>query len=531
MEKQLKQREVAWKWLRFVMISVFLWGIVAHGYGFAQNSFSHDSLNEFNGELFGNLWKIQLGRFVIPVYRGIFRTDLTIPWLIGFLSLVWIGLAVFLVLQIFNIQSKTVAFLTAGIFVTNITVTATASTYMHDFDCDMFALLCAVMAVYLWQNVRYGAVFGSVFVVLFLGIYQSYVSVTIVLVMMVCIFQLLDGESFKTVFVQGMKAVGMLILGGILYYLVTKVAVRLAKTTLQMGEYNSLYTMFRLTPKNAIFLAADVYRGVYEWLTEVMSVYPECVVKGITFVLLLSATGGFVISVISTKVQRLEKLLSVCLVALLPLGMNVSHILTVGVSHDLMVYAVWLFYLLALLLAQRLTKWVKEYLAAHGKAETCASWPEKICMVLIAVLLYSNVQVANAVYLKKDQEYDATLSYMTRVMYRLEDYEGYDLWSTPVVFAGSTHRMLGAIPGFEKYYGMTGQWSTDTLDSIKKERYEAYFRYVLVNQIVFAEEEVWDAMQEDPRVAEMPSYPEDGCIAMIDDVLVFKLGDAEQAEE
>lgn len=527
MEKQLKQREVEWKWLRFVMISVFLWGIVAHGYGFAQNSFSHDSLKEFNAEIYGNLWKIQLGRFVIPVYRGIFRTDLTIPWLIGFLSLVWIGLAVFLVLQIFNIQSKTVAFLTAGIFVTNITVTATASTYMHDFDCDMFALLCAVMAVYLWQNVRYGAVFGSVFVVLFLGIYQSYVSVTIVLVMMVCIFQLLDGESFKTVFVQGMKAVGMLILGGGLYYILTKVALRLAGTELSTEGYNTLDNVLFLTPATIVPLTKEAYINVYKVLMAVNSPYPRRIVSRMTRVLLLVVTAGLVFRLSSRKVQPMSKLLSVVLVVLLPLGMNLSHILSMGLSHDLMVYAVWLFYLQVLLLVQRLTKWVKEYLAAHGKAETCASWLEKICMVLVAVLLYSNVQVANAVYLKKDQEYDATLSYMTRVVSRLENFEGYDPWETTVVFVGTPKQMLEAIPGFERYYRMTGNWKTNTFKANERGRYRAYFDYVLVDQVLLAEEDVWNDMQTDHRVVEMPSYPEDGCIAMIDDVLVFKLGDAE----
>ena len=31
-------------------------------------------------------------------------------------------------------------------------------------------------------------------------------------------------------------------------------------------------------------------------------------------------------------------------------------------------------------------------------------------------------------------------------------------------------------------------------------------------------------MEADPRVAELPAYPSDGCISMVDDILVVKLG-------
>lgn len=153
---------------------------------------------------------------MVPLYKAVFRTDLTLPWIAGLLSLVWIGLAVFLVIRMFRVESRNLIFLIAGIFTVNITVSATAATYMHDYDGDMFAMLCAVIAVYFWKNVRWGSVLGAAFVAMALGIYQSYISVTIVLVMFVCILELLDGANFKNILIKGLKAVGMLILGGIL---------------------------------------------------------------------------------------------------------------------------------------------------------------------------------------------------------------------------------------------------------------------------------------------------------------------------
>ena len=152
------------KQMYFALAAVFVWGLFAHGYGFFHTLASHDSLNEFNAADGGNAWKIQLGRVLVPLYRAVFRTDLTLPWMIGILSLVWTGLAVYLVLRIFQIQSKGFAFLTAGIFTANITVIAGISTYINDHDGNMFALLCAVGAVYLWRKCAWGALPGAALV-------------------------------------------------------------------------------------------------------------------------------------------------------------------------------------------------------------------------------------------------------------------------------------------------------------------------------------------------------------------------------
>lgn len=58
-------------------LSVFLIGILAHGYAFANLTLSHDSLYELylRGDMHyyaGSVteWKISLGRFLCPVHRG-----------------------------------------------------------------------------------------------------------------------------------------------------------------------------------------------------------------------------------------------------------------------------------------------------------------------------------------------------------------------------------------------------------------------------------------------------------------------------
>lgn len=509
-------------WLYFSLAAVFLWGLLAHGYGFLHSSFSHDSLNEFNGADGGSAWKIQLGRFVVPLYRAVFRTELTLPWLIGVLSLVWIGLAVFLVIRLFQVESKGIAFLIAGIFTANITVTATAATYLHDYDCDMFALLCAVAAVYLWKNVHWGGTFGAICIALSLGIYQSYISVTVVLVLFVCILALLNEESFRDVFLKGLKAVGMLLLGGILYYIAMQIVLAATNSTLTSGDYNSLDKALELTPRWLVSLVFYGYQDCWERLVEVISPYPAGMVKGMTLLLGMVVIAAIVIGLCSKKVHWLEKMLCIVLVGLIPLGMNLTYVLTTGVIHDLMVFAIWLFYLLALLLADWLVKRIRQ--PKTEAAQKIRNLPKTVSMILVAVILYGNVQTANAVYLKKDMEHDAFLSMMTRVVYAMEDYDAYQPGETPVVFVGLTDQLNEGIPGFEKYRKITGMDEAYAADTTTNYRIQRYFSYVLNNPAILAGNDVWDAMQTDPRVNAMPCYPEDGCISLVDGVLVVKLG-------
>ena len=144
------------------------------------------------------------------------------------------------------------------------------------------------------------------------------------------------------------------------------------------------------------------------------------------------------------------------------------------------------------------------------------------------LLLCANIQTANVVYTKKQLEQEGTRSLMTRVLMRLEEREDYVPGETPLVFAGVSDQLQEKIPGFEAYYDITG---CETASPIVKSTasynyniYAAYFRYLLNNPAVMADWELWNRMQEDPRVAELPTYPAEGCMQLVDGVMVVRMG-------
>lgn len=512
-------------WLIFSLTSTYLWGLAAHAYFLFDNSVSHDSLKEFHATIYGNVFKVELGRFLAPLYRAIFRGDATMSWLIGILGLFWLGLAVFFVVRIFCVESKLLAFLVAGVMSTNITVSALISTYVHDFDCYMFSLLCAAMAVYLWKKNPSGWIPGTVLIAAAMGIYQGFLFTAVTLAMMVCIFALLDGDSFQTVLIRGTKAIAMCLLGGLLYFIGLKAALRFSHISLLTGTGNSLGNIRELTPKAIWDLSAGAYKYWFQNIWYTHSAYSGRLVKRITMILAGMTVVSLAWGLAKKRVHIWGMLLCLILILLLPYGMNLIYILAGGFIHEVMTYSNCFSYLVILLLTNWLAKdWNYRYFQ-NQFASKVGSFIHILCMVLVFILLYGNVQFANGMHLKKDIEYDAYLSLMTRIVSQMESESDYVPGETSVFFAGLPEDLNDQIPGFEKHSLAIGTWFTDVLVDYEQQRFQAYFDYVLCAPIKLLEDFRWNAMLTNPAVLDMPNYPAQGCIKMMDDVLVVKLGD------
>lgn len=531
------------KQLLFSLGMTFLWGMACHGYMFLHSSFSHDALKEFNADVYGNELRLQVGRPFVPLYRALTRSALTLPWLIGLLALLWTGLAVYLCVRMFDIRDKLRICLTAGIFTANVSVIATAASYLHDLDCDMFALLLCTAAAYLWKKGKRGCLWGSVLIGLSLGFYQSYVCVFITLLMISLIYRLSGGELFGPALKAGVRGILMVLGGGIFYFVSVKVSGVLTGVSLKNSSYNAPTRLFSISPAEYLSRALAGAARASDRLFHTISVYPEAVTTVLAVLLVTLAILLVFRRLILREGFLKEKLLAFLLTALLPFGMDIIYV-AMGTSHDLMHFAIWLMYFFALLAvrpgdlsavraalrqpAQGRERTAETALPARGKAGRrlpLQSLLRLLPALLVAIILWGNVQLGNTLYLKKDLEQQANLSLFTRVLERVEETDGYVTGETPVVFVGRPLALLKTPRGFELFKKFSGAYNSFVPVRQNRQRFAAYFEYVLLNPILLADEDIWDSLQEDARTAAMPSYPENGCIAWIDGTLVVKLGD------
>ncbi len=139
----------------------------------------------------------------------------------------------------------------------------------------------------------------------------------------------------------------------------------------------------------------------------------------------------------------------------------------------------------------------------------------------VLTLLFDRGIYANQIYLKKDLEYDTTLSVMTRVVDHIEQVEGYIPGETPVKFLGDIQRSklamtrpafahLGSLTGTEENYAIT---YGDT--------FWMYLEDVMGYPIKRFRE---TKNEEQERVTDdMPCFPDKDSVQMVDGVVFVKL--------
>lgn len=493
------------------MLYTFLFGFLAHGFMLTNLSISHDAVFNFYNELPAHLHQIELGRFLEPLYRELTGTSLLMPWSLGIVAFFWLGIAVFLVCRLFDLSGRWEVLLTAGIMTVNISVTATAAAYAPWLAADMFTLFMAVFGVWCWR--LYGRshqisrlVIGMAAVIVSLGIYQSYLSVTVVLIIMLSIQDLVMKKEAAKVFRDGCIGAGMVVAGGIVYYILMRLSSSLSAVPLLEGKHDSVTNLWDNQETVLQRLFYCLKEAVTHFFAKDENIYPYPMIWAANF---LIGCASLCLAVclarkIGGELKRGAWLLMAVLLAALPFASYLVRILNPHV-HDLMVYSVWLLYLLPLLLR----KWTYK----------CA-WRGRISaaiVVLLFFILFSYIQTDNAVYVKKKVESEATLSLMTEVMSEVERTAGYVPGETEIIFVGDITEVLRPMPGMNRIKGISGNNKPTAI--VDPNIYQEYFDHVMLRKANFVYEE---EARRWPEVREMPAYPQTGYVRVLDGTVVVK---------
>ena len=518
------------QWLKIqtdrpLILSLFasaFWVLITHAYMLFQDAFSHDSLNAYYADAVENAWKMKLGRILKPIYQYLTRGEIAVPWLIGLLVILWVGLAVYFVSEMFRLKSAVQIILLAGILASNLTLSATIATYIYDADANMLAMLLAVIAAYLWYR-KTGflwSMVSGILLCLSMCLYQGLAAVSVVLMMAACIFDFINGRSFKKVFFRGIRAILILLSGMIMYMVALAICNVITGISYEGDTSNSLSVMAGLNFQSVRTGLGVAYEEFGNKLIQATKFAYGEKISVLLHVLLLLAViiRQIPVAMYTRKMNNLS--VAGILILLLPLGMNFVSVLNGGTLHYIMIYACWLIYLIVLL--------------ADAKGARITNCLQAGCryaiLIMLAVVLWGNVRTANTMYLQKDMEQEATLSLMTRVAHDMQLTEGYVHGETPLAFIG-TSKAVQTAPGFEQYMKITGMdnqgYAIRTDRSVRSSYYpcEKYIHGVLGMPAKMCDNDTWITLISDAYIKEMPCYPEAGSIQFVNDILVVKMGE------
>lgn len=493
------------------VIVTFVFGLIAHAYQFFHSSFSHDSLDAIFSDSSEMKWKIALGRFLVPILSE-FRGKISDPWLIGLISLFLISISVFLIAEVFDVNSKIVLLSISGIMATNLTITAMTATYLYELDYDMCALFFAVLAVYflIKNNRLIFWICGTVSIMLSLSLYQSYIEVSVVLLIIYFIIYLINGGAAKDTLIKGLKSIAAIILGVGLYIATSDVVCRILNV--EKEERTDVFSGFK--DGLIVGIKTMIYKLVDTFINPV-TIYNNNFMGLLNVLLVFIGVCICVFLILKYCSSIKEKIIAFLLFLCIPFSLNFISLAVGGEVHELMIYSFWIMLIFPLFMFKK---------ALDKSSDKRFINPLRvICFIIVGIIIWNNIVVANTAYLKKDLENTATVSAMTRVVDDLEERDDYKAGETPVSFVGpiSTQKTM---PGFEFLSDTTGFRCNGSISqsgiSDHYNLYKSFFTYYLNYPLNYSEKD----FSESEKVKDMPTYPEKGYIQNIDGVLVVKMG-------
>lgn len=504
-----------------VLLTLIFYSL-ANGYRFFHSMFAGDSL--FMIYQNGGSWEIALGRFVKP-FLVLLRGAVITPFLISVLTILWISLSVYFVADFLEIKKLiSVAFI-AAVMSCNMTILSLNAVYISDLDFYSFSLFLSIFGVWLMKKEKpVYLILGSLSLSMSLGIYQSYICVSIALVMIYFLYKMPELPTFKCVFKKAVKYLLSFMAAAGIYYVVWKIFQQIFDIWTS-DSYNGLASVGDYSGVNLGSIIATTYQNVLNhfiypatFITNTfhgisMSLFWIYLIRLCNIAVILMTLGVLIKINIKHKTNPLQKIIQLLIIILFPLGINFVCVISKGMEHTLMAYAFYFVYILAI-------KITESYLSDYGNTQntTAVSMPWKIVLASVMILSWSNIVYSNQVYLKVELQESAAQSVMTRIVSKIESMNDYVPGVTPVAFSGNfaNNPSILDVEPFDtiELYGMGKSIMTyPGTDG-------AFLSYVLNVNINFTQ-----VNSEDEAIRQMPVYPAEGSIAYVDGILVVKISE------
>ena len=387
------------------------------------------------------------------------------------------------------------------------------SVMMYNYVADGYALafLFSCIAAMLITKDKPCYIGSLVLIALSAGIYQAYITVTIMLLLLSLILELIyKNTAVKKVIFKSLKFLLTGVLGMALYYLVMTVLLKLTGTTLlEYQGFDNATSLKGIDIAGALYTIKESFVSYFFDFSAGLNVFGviNCIVFVLTLVLYLT-------DVIKNKLG-IAKILMLCIcVILLPIGASVLSFINSGIDyHNLMKMGFLVFYLFFIL----------QYENTSVKPGKVKQWT---ILVVTAILIFNQTIIANVSYHKLNMAYEKSYGTLIRIADRIEQTEGAGECDSILV--------LGYLPESEAYSAELPPDMTGTTDGyILRADDEIVGQSVLCSALndycgknyKFISGEEKSELLKRIDTDSLNNWPAKNSISVIDNVIVIKLGD------
>ena len=499
---------------KIVFLSSIICGILTHGMALFNKYSFHDDA----GDLFRVGSTVSSGRWMLGVlykaYLVVFGdSHYSLPLLNGVISILCIAVSAYLIIRLLDIRLTGHCIALTGLLISFPTITGLFG-YMFTAPYYMFSLLLAVVSAYILCR-KQSVLNFLVSILLFacsIGIYQAFISVMLCLVLFYYISRLTTAttNNRKSHVVFGLYLIGAVAVGVILYFVLNQFFLSL--THKGLSSYKGIDTMGKEAISVYFARIVKVYLQVL-WSPQ-KALYPFRLQYFYYLFYLMFGIFSIILFVRMVRKNAFSGILFLVCTLLVPLAANFVYVMCdPGEVHQLMLYGhVMLFVYLAYLFEKCGFPKIRFQRAVHGLG---------YLLLLLIVCFYC--RFANIVYLKQEFNQQRAISYFTTMITQIKSTDGYRD-ELPVVYINPQEMHDSTVQElvfFLNVYNMPDSG----IESILR---GSIIRLHFINNWCAFNPEYGDAedFENLPEVIEMPCYPDDGSIRIINDTVVVKFGPA-----
>lgn len=510
-----KKIKKEWK---VAFFTCFILGIFVHMPVLVSDIPNHDGL----GSMYFDQNMITSGRWFLTVACG-FSSYYTLPWLIGILGLAYLGCAAAVLCEILEIRKTWAVALASGLLAV---FPALSSVFAYVFTMDgyMLALLLAVLAALLVKKYRMGFIPGAVCLAFSMGIYQIYLSFTMI-VSLFAVLRLLaeaepgregaeaGGQVLKRKLFAAMRYLYMGVLGVALYFVI--LLALLALQNKELAGYQGIDGMVAGGALGGNFLAAigNIYRDFLSFTLRGNVLFQN--IFSLTACVLLAGLAACAVffRVWRKKYWKNPPIFGIMIIILLlfPLAANVILLISPSVTYHLLMRYQWVLFAIGAValvsncdFGKRLDAWLQWGMCL-------AAFVLVFCYSITDNIAYSNLQ----------RRYEKTYAYCVRLLDRIEQTEGY--------YPGIPIAMVGVVgddqypvtditlPVTSNMIGLNGDFLLYT-----GENYQVFMKNYLGATLNILPPEAMEEMYFSEEYTEMDSFPGENSVRIIDGILYVK---------
>ncbi len=459
------------------------------------------------------------GRWMINIIDTL-RKNLAIPTITTIISIVITAITSVFIVDLLKLKSKISCAITAIFLEVSPCLTMTLL-YSYTADAYCYAFLFGTLAVWCIYREKHkvlGACFGSIFTMLTLALYQSYIGVIIGLCIIRPIVEVFNNKDYKKLFIDIGISILSVIVGLGLYWVTEQIALSIYETKLSSYGGASDVSLMN-TLENLPQSILKIYGYFINFFIGGDIVNNPCMSRNIFYKILylvVGIAGIFVLTfrkVDDKKKKIIDAILICAMTVVLPIGLN----FVILIAPETICYP---FNTAGLILMIPFMMVVLENFELNKGA--IFKW---ISIVLLFIIAVTYFLAANATYTGVRMKYNQAYSIALRMVDRIENCEGYtpdkqwlicgivDETNTQPV-SDLYYLTLGGFangPIFHgNYWGMTETW-------------RKFMQVYLGIQPNFCSVEDYFKVCGTQYFKDMPIFPAQGSVAEIDGIMVVKM--------